>query len=226
MAGSIRILSTKSLTTPQKERLLNAGFALVEIPFVKTETVPFSHPHKIDRAIITSQNAVKAIRGADLRIGQCFCVGEKTAAALTEAGYPPVLCESSGEQLAYALADRYKGKDFHYLGTRNRRDELPRILKEHNTPLTEIEVYRTLTNVIEAPGRFDAILFFSPSAVNAFRQKNETGNAVCFCIGPTTAKAFEGFENKVAIAAKPTAEHLILEVVKYFNPKRQHSVEQ
>ena len=220
MADSTRILSTKKLTPSQRESLLNARFALVELPFIDISPVAFEVPARIERVIITSQNAVASLKGKNIQIGQCFCVGEKTAAALTEAGYPPVLCADSGEELARLLVERYNGEAFCYLGTRSRREELPSILKAGHTPLTEIEVYKTVKKPLKVPGTFDGILFFSPSAVEAFHEQNTTEGAVCFCIGPTTAGALEGRSPKAIIPSRPTAEHLILEVKKYFSKQR------
>ena len=220
MDAKPRILSTKTLTPPQKERLLSAGFALVELPFVKTRPLLFDAPSTIEKAIITSQNAVQAIRGKNLNIAECFCVGPKTEAALKASGFYTVLCRDTGEQLAEELVKRYPGEQFYYLGTSNRRDELPQILQAHQTPLTEIAVYETRLNPEEVPGEFDGILFFSPSAIQAFSEKNHPGNAVCFCIGPTTAGALEDKSNRIVTPGKPTAEHLILETIKYFKKQK------
>lgn len=211
-----RILSTKKLTPAQRERLLNAGFALVEIPMVSTRPVPFDVPMHIPKAIITSKNAVAAISGKGIRIDQCFCVGSKTAAALEAAGYAPEVVADTGAALALILTERFPGACFTYLGTRSRRDELPKVLKAHNTPLTEIEVYETVIEAREVPGTFDGILFFSPSAVQAFSQKNSFSGAVCFSIGPTTGSTLKEHHAEVITARQSTAEHLILETITYF----------
>lgn len=225
MDSRIRILSTKTLTVPQRERLLNAGFALVETPMVKTREVPFTTPAIIEKAIFTSGNAVKAITDKSLELTKCFCVGEKTAAALQDLGFTPELTANSGAELAAMLVDRYPGEAFHFLNTRNRREELPLIFKDHHTPLIEIEVYETLTVPQKVPGSFDGILFFSPSAVNTYALENSFSGTACFSIGPTTADALKAHTNKVVVARKPTAGHLILETIKHFKNINAHNRE-
>jgi uroporphyrinogen-III synthase len=81
-------------------------------------------------------------------------------------------------------------------------------------------VYETLTNALEAPGTFDGILFFSPSAVHTFCKNNTPGNAAGFCIGPTTAATLKEHHGNAVTASQPTAEHLILETIKYFKNKK------
>lgn len=225
MASNIRILSTKTLTQPQRERLLAAGFALTEMPFVKAEQVPFTAPESIARAIITSNNAAKAIAEKQLSIDTVFCVGQKTATTLRSAGYTVEITEDNAENLAGKIADRHQGKEFYFLGTRSRRDELPAYLRAHNTPLKEIEVYKTLTENHKVPGNYDGILFFSPSAVNAYSHENSFQKTVCFSIGPTTARALEKHTRTVITAKQPSAEHLILETVKYFKSINAHNRE-
>ncbi|MBL7471839.1 uroporphyrinogen-III synthase [Robertkochia sediminum] len=225
MASNIRILSTRTLTEPQRERLLAAGFALTEIPFIKTEQVPFTAPDSIARAIITSNNAAKAIANKQLRIDAVFCVGQKTATTLSSAGYKVEITADNAGALAEKITDAYQGEEFYFLGTRSRRDELPEHLKANNTPLKEIEVYKTLPESHRVPGNYDGILFFSPSAVDAFSRENSFKETVCFSIGPTTAQALEAHTKTVVTAKQPSAEHLILETVKYFKSINAHNRE-
>lgn len=220
MDAPIRILSTKTLAPSQKERILAAGFSLVESAFVTTRPLEFEAPDYIDKAIITSSNAVQPIKDGRLKIGHCYCVGEKTRAVLTAAGYTPEICETSAAKLGEVLMEKYQGEAFYFLGTRARRDELPEILKANGSTLSEIPVYETILNSKAVGEGYDGILFFSPSAVTAYLQKNSLDKQVCFCIGPTTANALKDQSVKVVTAKAPTAEHLILETIKHFKPKK------
>jgi uroporphyrinogen-III synthase len=62
----------------------------------------------------------------------------------------------------------------------------------------------------------DGILFFSPSAIASFLEKNEMKNETCFCIGTTTAKVLENKTKNIVIASKPTLEHVIDVVIQFY----------
>ena len=82
------VLSTKKLSTNQKELLLNAGLSLVEYDAIKIEfqSLP-ALISSVENAIITSKNAAKVVIKEKLQIKNCFCVGDKTAALLENNGY-------------------------------------------------------------------------------------------------------------------------------------------
>lgn len=225
MNEPIRILSTKVLTPPQRERLLHAGFALVERAFIKTNPLDFKAPAYVEKAIITSTNALAPLKENGIRIGQCFCVGQKTAAALRKAGYSTEITAISGTALAKELIEKYRGQHFHFFGTASRRSELPELLSSNDTPLTEVYVYETVLNPGKANGQFDGLLFFSPSAVASYLKENSIKDAIAFCIGPTTAKSLDTCPVKTVIAETPTAERLILEVIKYFKKQKDYNLE-
>ena len=225
MNEPIRILSTKVLTPPQRERLLHAGFALVERSFIQTKPVHFTAPDLVEKAIITSMNAIDPLVERDIKIGKCFCVGQKTAAALRDAGYNPEVYAESGAALARILIEKHRGEHFHFFGTASRRNELPDMLSSNDTTLTEIHVYETILSPAKAVGEFDGILFFSPSAVASYLQDNTLKDSIAFCIGPTTAKSLDNHPAKTVIADTPTAERLILEVIKYFKKPKDDNLE-
>ena len=66
---------------------------------------------------------------------------------------------------------------------------------------------------------FDAILFFSPSGIESFLEKNNFTNEQIFCIGTTTASALPTDYKKVIIAETPTNEILINECINYLKNK-------
>lgn len=216
MNQSRRILSTKLLEPPQKERLLAAGFAVVEMDFVTAEGVQFETPEFLPNLIITSKNAAKALKNKRLQAEKCFCVGEKTAALMKAQGYTIACIAPNAASLAAVICENYASESFYFLGTASRRDELPTMLAKANIPLSEITVYKTIPQPHKVDGEFDGILFFSPSGVTAFTENNSPGKAICFCIGPTTAASLPDTANRVVIAKKPGVEYLVLETVNYF----------
>ncbi|MEL0255592.1 MAG: uroporphyrinogen-III synthase, partial [Burkholderiaceae bacterium] len=69
----------------------------------------------------------------------------------------------------------------------------------------------------KAVGNFDGLLFFSPSGVTSFLQKNKLHDATCFAIGKTTAHALAPHTNSISIASEPTVSHLMALVKQHIN---------
>jgi uroporphyrinogen-III synthase len=209
------ILSTKKLSNSQKQLFLNAGLSLVEYNAIIIEAVDFElSSEKIKNAIFTSKKAVKAVLGK-VEIENCFCVGEKTAAILSENEFQIQEIADYGKDLAEIIVQKYPEATFTFFCGKKRRDELPEILKLENIKCKEIEVYSTGLNPREFPQEFDGILFFSPSAVQSFTAENQLKNTIAFCIGETTATEAKKHTKNIIIATKPSIENVIVQVAKY-----------
>ena len=100
-----------------------------------------------------------------------------------------------------------------------RRDELPQLLKQHQIDLKEMVVYQTNTTPYCIHKPYDAILFFSPSAVDSFFSANKVeGQTILFAIGNTTAKAIENYSfNKIVRSDSPEKDSLVRKAITYFN---------
>ncbi|MEB8346383.1 uroporphyrinogen-III synthase [Flavobacteriaceae bacterium KMM 6898] len=220
------ILSTKNLSLAQKERLLNAGIAVVSYDAIKIEQNPFIIDGNINNLIFTSQNAVTAFlhnmeNQKTLEISQinCYCVGEKTAALLEDNGLKVLETANYGADLAKIIVKSYKNESFLFLCGNLRRDEIPDLLKENNINLKEIIAYTTQLNPKVFDRHFDGVLFFSPSGVESYTASNSLGNSMVFCIGTTTAEAVKAYTDNIVIANKQTVENVLVQVVKTFNNK-------
>ncbi|HET8886634.1 MAG TPA: uroporphyrinogen-III synthase [Salinimicrobium sp.] len=216
------VLSTKKLSKSQRSLLLNTGIGLVEQDFIEIEPIPFEiEAEKLPENIIfTSQNAVLAIEKNQifqfLKSKKIYCVGEKTAALLSEKGLKVQHFEHYGVDLAGKLVKTNENEGFLFFCGKKRRHELPEIFRKHKIPLTEVEVYDTIETPKKISRNFDGILFFSPSAVKSFCTENELKNTTAFCIGTTTASEANKRTEQIEIASKPTIESVIVQVVKYF----------
>jgi uroporphyrinogen-III synthase len=88
-----------------------------------------------------------------------------------------------------------------------RRDELPGILNSNNISPTEIIVYKTIETSQEVEKYYDAILFFSPSAVHSFFKNNQADVATTFfAIGETTATAIKKYSSNTIITGNTPAK--------------------
>ena len=211
------VLSTKKLSLSQKQLLLNSGIGLVEYNAIQIEFIDFKTDTQIFKnAIITSKNTVKAILKKDLKIKNCFCVGEKTATYLQKNNFNIAEIADYGDNLAQIIVEKYPNEQFTFFCGDERRDELPSILKKNNVNFEEIEVYKTSLKPKQFKRKFDGILFFSPSGVKSFVSKNKLDKGIAFCIGSTTASEAKKHTNNIVIANKPSIENVIVQAIKYF----------
>jgi uroporphyrinogen-III synthase len=99
-----------------------------------------------------------------------------------------------------------------------RRDELPTLLRKASIEVHEVVVYETMETPILADRDYDAILFFSPSAVQSFFSVNQLNSrTVCFAIGQTTADKIAGACTcKIIAARSPRQDLLLQEAINYF----------
>jgi uroporphyrinogen-III synthase len=206
-----KILVTRELTDEQMQIADDLGLDVTVEPairfkFRKKWSSVVSSIEKAESPIFafTSQNGVKALQilleqGYKIPGNVVFyAVGEKTAHALQELGYTAVVPEMSyGEQLGEKIASDLKQSGlknamvFHFCGNR-RRKEMRQVLEESGINIKDLVVYETILNPMNLEGTdADGILFYSPSAVEAYRKSGgflEDKVPDLFAIGHTTAQ--------------------------------------
>lgn len=105
-----------------------------------------------------------------------------------------------------------------------RRDELFEGLSRAGAVVAAIAVYQTLPAVVSEEAAsalklgFDAVLFYSPSAVTNFAAAHDAGDAIVACIGETTADAARraGFD-RVITSAETTDGAMVDVLVRHFD---------
>jgi len=85
--------------------------------------------------------------------------------------------------------------------------------------VTEIVVYETIVVPHVVKKDYDAILFFSPSAVDSFFSVNKIKReTLFFAIGATTAEAIQQYNHgKIIVAAQPGKEALMQQAIDFFS---------
>src|SRR5713226_424859 len=207
---------------------------------------------RFDWMILTSVQAVRAVvkRGEELNhslVGpesklKIASVGPVTAKAARRAGLPVeyVAQTHTGAALAEELGNRLQGAKIFLPRSDRANPDLPPALKRHGAQVTEVIAYRTLrpTDVDQqslrqiAEGAADAILFFSPSAVQHFAEafggeqllKLQDKLAIA-AVGPVTAKALrEAGVRRTVLAADTTAAAVVDALEEHFaGPAKQAS---
>jgi uroporphyrinogen-III synthase len=225
LAGK-RIVITRAAAQSEAlaRELSERGAVPVVLPLVSfaepEDVAPFDQAvaqiNQFDWLILTSAQTVRAViqRTADLQLPvirtdsrlRVACVGPVTAEAARKADLPVeyVAMTHNGVALANELGSRVQGAKVLLPRSDRANPDLPAALKGHGAQVTEVIAYRTLrpAEVDQgalkkiAEGQADAVLFFSPSAVQHF--KGLVGaeglrllqhKLAILAVGPVTAKA-------------------------------------
>lgn len=224
------ILSTKKINPPLKAALEEKGVQVWEEEFIAIrpmlsmrkyqEIWPWISTTSPVTIVFTSQHAVatidKYLHGGDA----CYVPGHWNAFCLNGATREAAIQILSEAQIidtapnATELAAKiiaHNPKQVVFFCGNQRRDELPHLLKAAGIEVTEIIVYETIATPVLATGSFDAVLFFSPSAVKSFFSANTLKKeTACIAIGDTTATALSEYtNNKVIISEAPTQQKML-----------------
>ncbi|WP_196895992.1 uroporphyrinogen-III synthase [Aureivirga marina] len=221
MKSPFQIISTKLLTTNQKQLFENVE--VEDYSFIRVEVKgDFNSDSLTDTLIFTSQNAVKAVLQKKEEIHfetkNVFCVGEKTRALLQEQHIEVKAMFFGAKELAEYLVEEVKPTEVTFFCGNLRRQELSKILEENEIKVNEVIVYETILEKIKLNTVFDAVLFFSPSAIKSYILAENKINIPVFCIGNTTAVAATFYFDEIYVAEKPTVE----EVIKITNAHFSH----
>jgi uroporphyrinogen III methyltransferase/synthase len=199
---------------------------------------------RFDWMILTSAQAVRAVvkRSEELKRSLVrsksklliACVGPVTAEAAREAGLAiEYVAETHiGTALAEELANRLQGARVLLPRSDRANPDLPQAFKRHGAQVTEVIAYRTLrpTAVDErnlrqiAEGAADAVLFFSPSAVQQFAElfggeqlSSLQDRLAIAAVGPVTANALrEAGVRRIVLAGDTTAAAVVEALVEHF----------
>ncbi len=103
-----------------------------------------------------------------------------------------------------------------------RLNELPETLFTHGINVEELVVYKNILRPTTIEKNYDAVVFFSPSAVNSFFTLNTLPiNTVIFSIGKTTTATIQSYCSNMIITSEwPGKEQMIERVIGYFNPNK------
>jgi len=197
------------------------GIEIIERTFIQTEPVTFSYPEneEVDYFVFTSSNAVKIIlnSGIALQSKKIACTSGETKRVLLDHHIPVTLEADDARSLADKLVQAQSQSVVFFCGNIH-RDELPETLKAAGIKVEEVIVYQTNLTPVLVNNFINAILFFSPSAVDSFFINNTLPPiTVCFCIGQTTANHLASkTKAPIHIAPSSSQEKLIDQLINYY----------
>lgn len=249
--AAYRVLYTRPEPTPVFERMLReGGCAVHRVPLIRIAApeswdaldASLARLDSYAGVLLTSRQSVRwFLRGVDARgidramLPPLHAVGTKTAEEAIALGLTvqELPSASYGSTLAAELPD-VEGKLFLQPCTDIARTEIVDTMRERGGDVEQVVVYRTLPASDEAMRElqelnrrgFDAVAFFSPSAVRQFAtalegwRQSDTAVAV---IGDTTADTAREHGLRVDIVAREqTAESLANGILEPLHPQTRH----
>lgn len=219
------VLSTRALSAVLITEAATKGINIDVVPFIATEklgdeTLTTRLAELADRpltAIFTSTNAVAAIETASQPRWKIFCLNGATRRAVAERFGENAIVATAGSatELVEVIAGRDKPGECWFFCGDIRRDELPDSLKAAGWQVHEMVVYQTILTPHPIDKPYEAIIFFSPSAVESFFSMNTIGPRISlFAIGRTTAAAIRAkCPNPVVISERPDEKQLIRQII-------------
>jgi uroporphyrinogen-III synthase len=213
------VLSTRVLPQELISQLHEKDFDVILHDFISINQLPKEKwlPKMVNFscAVFTSQHAVKAVLSNNINLkGKLIAaLSGETQRSLNEAGLSILATGNQASDLAREILKFNISTATFFCGNLH-RDELPTLLLQHGVVVNKVIVYNTQLTPHRIAKHFDAVLFFSPSAVNSFYQQNDLPkNAVCFCIGQTTASALKSSPARIVVATNPSPHEVITKVL-------------
>ncbi|WP_147677084.1 hydroxymethylbilane synthase [Algibacter pacificus] len=208
------VYSTKSLTEDQRmlfhEKIKSESTDVVKISLNRIQ--PRLLKNEIQNVVITSKNTVESLTtnysALELQFKNIYCVGRRTKRLVENRIGKVTHTENNAKKLAAYLVEYMEGAEVTYFCSDIRLDALPTILSENNIKVTEIEAYQTKYDSVKVNDSVEAVMFYSPSTVESFTQKNKK-EIIAFCIGETTAAEARKHFKDVRVAKVPTVESVI-----------------
>jgi uroporphyrinogen III methyltransferase/synthase len=206
---------------------------------------------QFDWIIFTSENAVRAVvkragvrgnlRNVAGRRSRAAAVGPTTATAAERAGFfvDYQAQTHSGAALANELGEKLRNQTVFLPRSDRANPDLPQLLQNYGAEVTEVIAYRTVTpvNLDEQKiaaivnGDVEAILFFSPTAVEHFvaivgqeKLRDLQNHLAITAVGPITANALHQAGVDTLLVAEDTAAGAVIAALeKHFAVPREAS---
>ena len=227
-----KILSTKHFPEDIIAKYSRENILVTAIDFIKTKACTGAATADQIKAlaesehvvVFTSVNAVTAVAAITPVLNvlpwKIYCIGHATLARVTALFGKQSIAGSADDAhtLATVIAAQKIATEIIFFCGTSRRNELVETLTKHNIIVQEVYVYQTEITPACVDEDFDAILFFSPSAVRSFFKQNKPlQTTTLFAIGNTTAAEIKRFTNNTLITAEtPDAIKLMKLAIAYF----------
>ena len=227
------IISTRKLNSNQVIELIEKGWTFTQHDFIckVIDIPPRLNRESIQKNIVlTSKSGVGAFLAIakklqlDITAFAVHCISQATRETAQAGGLHVQLSAPNASALADEIIKDKSIQSVTHLCSNLRREELSNKLKAANVHVYDLVAYRTEFTPVAIDMSYDAILFFSPSAVDSFLSSNALKSVPCFCIGQTTAQhAKQKGYSLVHAPDAPSEEALLNLLTDYFYKTPAHA---
>jgi uroporphyrinogen-III synthase len=224
------LLSTRPLPRAIYEEGLQKNVIIEELSFIATKPIQDDELFQKIKAlaaeqhtvVFTSMNAVEAVAAlvTETPAWQIYSIGNTTRKLIEEKwGAATIMATAENAQrLGERLIDDGVSEVVFFCGNK-RRDELPNKIRSEKGKVEEVMVYETEDTPTKIEKEYDGVLFFSPSAVEAFYSENKPSkNTILFAIGKTTEEAIRQHRShKIVVANVTDKTALAREAINYLS---------
>jgi uroporphyrinogen-III synthase len=225
----LRLLITRKMDASLRKTAEEHGVEVIEKEFIHIQLLRVEAAETLAleniAAIFTSKNAVKAVAGSVAASNEIkwkiFCLAGATQ-TIVKKYFPSSTIITTGwnaVELAEKIISMHVQEALVFFCGDKRRNDLPDALKNGSLPLKEIVSYKTLLTPVKVEEKFDAVAFFSPTAVESFFSLNTVpDDMLCFSIGNTTSSALEKYTvRKIITLPEASEKSLVEEAIKIIN---------
>lgn len=224
---TFRLLVTKKITGSLLLRAGLKGIDILEKEFIKIQPVVSDTLKKNISSLagskhtvaFTSKNSVSAVtanenvKGADWKI---YCLDGATREEIRK-HWSDERIEGTAQNaagLVTEIKNTNNGKKIVFFCGNLRRDDLPGLLRDDGYEVEEVVVYETILSPETIIDDYDAVAFFSPSAVKSFFSKNTLKKgAVCLSVGRTTTAALKEITKERIVTSDTPSEESVIRMV-------------
>lgn len=232
MSASPHIISTRKLTSDKIEELQAKGWRFTQHDFIsKIIQVPDDltaasiHNHIVLTSITGVKSFLQIAAQLNLNLADymiyCISRGTKEYAAATGLNIKETALNASA--LADEILKDMDVKAVTHVSSNLRRDELSDKLTKSGVAVQDVTAYQTGFTPVVIATTYDAIVFFSPSAIDSFLSINKFHNVPCFCIGNTTRDyAKQNGYQQVYVAEAPSENFLLQTIINFYSNTPAH----
>ncbi len=227
---STRPLSAKVLEQATEQNIILDCISYIETAFIESEglkkTIKNLGTEK-KAVVFTSMNSVEAVKMhlPSQPEWEIYCMGNTTRQLVENYFGKDHLKETATDAAALSkkIIDSNITEVVFFCGN-IRRDELPEALQSNNIKVKEVIVYDTIETPVKLAKEYNAVLFFSPSAVRSFFKANKIPpQTVLFAIGNTTKKEIQDHSTNLIITSESAVkDDLATQAISYYTNKRTH----
>jgi uroporphyrinogen-III synthase len=232
MSATPHLVSTRTLTSDRLIDLQAKGWKFTHHDFISKVihipedlTAQSIYKHVVLTSITGVKSFLQIATQLHLNIADyvIYCISRGTKEYAAASGLIIKANASNASALADEILKDTAVKAVTHVSSNLRREELSDKLIKEGVMVHDVTAYRTEFTPIVIETFYDALVFFSPSAVDSFLTMNPLQQVPCFCIGKTTADYArqKGYQTTL-IAEAPSEDFLLQSIINYYSKSPAH----